>query len=61
MAGQSVGSLTLTDNAPNSPQIILLTGTGSAQPLVSLSASTLTFASQPVNTTSARANRDRHQ
>ena len=37
MAGSSVGSLTLTDNAPNSPQIILLTGTGSAQPLVSLS------------------------
>ena len=27
-AGESVGSLTLTDNAPNSPQIILLTGTG---------------------------------
>jgi hypothetical protein len=51
-AGQSVGSLTLTDNAPNSPQIILLTGTGAAEPAVSLSANTLTFASQPVNTTS---------
>ncbi len=51
-AGQSVGSLTLTDNAPNSPQVILLTGTGEAQPIVSLSASSLTFGSQPVNTTS---------
>ena len=29
-AGQSVGSLTLTDNAPNSPQIVLLTGTGAS-------------------------------
>ena len=52
-AGQSVGSLTLTDNAPNSPQIILLTGTGESQPIVSLSASSLTFGTQPVNTTSA--------
>jgi len=53
MAGSSVGSLTLTDNAPNSPQIILLTGTGSAQPLVSLSPTSLSFGSQAVNTTSA--------
>jgi hypothetical protein len=28
IAGASVGAVTLTDNAPNSPQIILLTGTG---------------------------------
>ncbi len=31
--GQSVGSLTLTDNAPNSPQIVLLTGNGVPSPL----------------------------
>lgn len=30
-AGSSVGALTLTDNAPGSPQIILLTGTGVGQ------------------------------
>ena len=46
MAGSSVGSLTLTDNAPNSPQIILLTGTGSAQPLVTVTPTSLNFGSQ---------------
>ncbi len=30
-AGSSVGALTLTDNAPGSPQIVLLTGTGVGQ------------------------------
>jgi len=30
-AGSSVGALTLTDNAPGSPQIVLLTGTGFGQ------------------------------
>ena len=53
VGGESVGSLTLTDNASNSPQVILLTGTGVAEPIVSLSANTLTFAPQAVNTTSA--------
>jgi hypothetical protein len=52
-AGASVGSLTLTDNAPNSPQIVLLTGTGVLQPAVSLSASSLSFSSQTVNLASA--------
>ncbi len=51
--GASVGSLTLTDNAPNSPQIILLTGTGVLQPAVTLSSSALSFGSQTVNSTSA--------
>jgi hypothetical protein len=51
-AGESVGSLTLMDNAPNSPQIVLLTGTGVLQPAVSLSATSLAFGSQTVNTTS---------
>lgn len=31
-AGSSIGALALTDNAPGSPQIILLTGTGFVQP-----------------------------
>lgn len=52
-AGSSTGALTLTDNAPNSPQIILLTGAGVAQPIVGLSASTLSFGPQPLNTPSA--------
>lgn len=30
-AGSSIGGLTLTDNAPGSPQVVLLTGTGSGQ------------------------------
>ena len=52
-AGASVGSLTLTDNAPNNPQIILLTGTGAAEPIATLAPTSLTFASQTLNTPSA--------
>ena len=53
VVGSSVGSLALTDNAPNSPQIILLTGTGVGAPAVSLSPPSLTFAtSQAIGTTS---------
>ncbi len=52
-AGPSVGSLTLTDNAPNSPQIILLTGTGALQASVSLSPTSLNFGPQVVGSTSA--------
>jgi hypothetical protein len=51
--GSSVGALTITDNAPDSPQMVLLTGTGVLQPVALLSTSSLTFASQPVGTTSA--------
>ncbi len=51
--GASAGALTLTDNAPNSPQEILLTGTGALQPAVSLSATTLAFGDQTVLITSA--------
>ena len=50
--GPSVGALTLIDNAPGSPQVVLLTGTGVAAPAVSLSTSNLTFSSQVVGTTS---------
>ncbi len=51
--GSSVGSLTITDNAPNSPQVILLTGSGVLQPSVSLSASAIAFGSQTVNLVSS--------
>jgi hypothetical protein len=50
--GTSVGSLTLVDNAPNSPQVVLLTGTGALQAAVMLSTTSLTFTSQVVGSTS---------
>lgn len=53
VAGASIGALTITDNAAGSPQVVLLTGTGLAEPAVALSPTTLSFASQIVNTTSA--------
>jgi hypothetical protein len=53
VAGSSVGSLTLIDNAPDAPQIILLTGTGVALPAVTLSATSLAFGNQTVNLTSS--------
>jgi hypothetical protein len=46
------GVLTLTDNAPNSPQTVTLTGTGS-NAAASLAPTSLTFASQGVGTSSA--------
>jgi hypothetical protein len=49
--GTRTASLTLTSNASNSPQVVSLSGTGTSS-AVSLSPSTLTFASQPVDTTS---------
>ena len=53
LPGASVGALTITDNAPDSPQIALLTATGVLQPAVSLSASSLSFPSQAIGTSSA--------
>jgi YVTN family beta-propeller protein len=44
--------LTVTDNSPNNPQLIMLSGTGTA-PAVSLSTPTLGFGNQPETTTSA--------
>jgi len=53
-SGSRSATLTIADNASDSPQTISLTGTGaSAAPAVSLSASSLAFASQAVSTTSA--------
>ncbi|HEV2425824.1 MAG TPA: choice-of-anchor D domain-containing protein [Terriglobia bacterium] len=48
-SGTASGTLSVTDNATGSPQTVNLTGTG-ASPAVSLSAATLNFGSQVVNT-----------
>jgi len=53
-AGSRTGSVSISDNAANTPQTVSLTGTGQASgPAVSLSPSSLTFSSEPVGTTSA--------
>jgi hypothetical protein len=52
-SGTRSGTLTITSNAPNSPQTILLGGTGVVAPAVSLTPTKLTFASQGVGSTSA--------
>lgn len=49
--GTRTASVSITDNATGSPQIISLTGTGVA-PVVSLSPTTLAFGNQAVGTTS---------
>jgi len=49
-AGMVTGTLSVTDNAPGSPQTVSLTGTGT---LVQLTPPSLTFGSQKVNTTSS--------
>ena len=46
------GSISVTDNAPGSPQTVPLTGTGTA-PVAGLNPASLTFAGQLVSTTSA--------
>jgi hypothetical protein len=51
--GSRNASVTITDNAANSPQSVLLTGTGTA-PIVSLGGTTsLNFGNEPVGSTSA--------
>jgi sugar lactone lactonase YvrE len=51
--GTRTGTLAFTDNAAGSPQSVSLTGTGvTAAPVVSLSATMLTFPSEPVGTAS---------
>jgi hypothetical protein len=49
--GVATGAITITDNATNSPQTVSLTGSGVTG--VTLSPTTLTFATQTVGTTSA--------
>jgi hypothetical protein len=51
--GVRAAVLTVTDNAPGSPQTATLTGTGFAAPIVSLSTLSLTFGSQNIGVTSA--------
>jgi hypothetical protein len=53
--GTRTGTLTITDDAANSPQIATLTGTG-VSTAISLSASSLSFGSQVLNTASAGQN-----
>ena len=50
--GSRNGTLTITDSAAGSPTVVSLSGTGAA-PAPGLSASSLTFGSQPLNTTSS--------
>jgi hypothetical protein len=52
-AGTRTGVLTIVDNALSSPQTVSLTGTGVAKPVAGLSASSLAFGNQGVNTTSS--------
>jgi hypothetical protein len=52
--GPETGIITLTDNIIPSPQMVALAGTGLAAPLgISLSPESLTFATEPVGSTSA--------
>ena len=52
-AGSRSASLAITDNASSSPQTVSLTGTGSQQPVVTLSPSSLTFGPEAALSTSA--------
>jgi len=53
--GPLSATLSITDSAVNSPQLVTLTGTGTATgPIVSLSATTLTFTSLPVGQASTQ-------
>jgi hypothetical protein len=54
-SGTRNGTLTISDNAPGSPQTVSLTGTGSAlsAPMATLAPTSLVFAGQQVGTSSA--------
>ena len=52
-AGNRFGSITFTDSAASSPQVITVSGTGNSTPQASVSTASLGFASQPIGTTSA--------
>ncbi len=56
--GVRTGTVVITDSAPGSPRTITLTGTGvaAAAPQVTLSPTSLTFASQPVGSSSTAQN-----
>ena len=52
-AGNRFGSISFTDSASSSPQVITVSGTGNSTPQASVSSASLGFASQPIGTTSA--------
>jgi hypothetical protein len=52
IAGAETAALSLTDNAPGSPQAVNLLGTGQ-EPVASFSSQTVSFGNQPEGTTSA--------
>ena len=51
--GTQTGTLSITDNAPGSPQTVALSGSGVGQPAVTLSSTSLNFNSINVGSTSA--------
>jgi hypothetical protein len=51
--GTISGTISIADSASGSPQTVSLTGTGTGAPAVTLSPTSLTFASQAIDTTSA--------
>ncbi len=53
MTGARGAAVTITDNAPNSPQSVPLSGTGSLAPIVSISPTSVTFSTQYVGTSGA--------
>ena len=54
LAGTGTGSISIADDAAGSPQVVALTGTGTAPaPVASFSPASLSFASQPAGTSSA--------
>lgn len=54
--GLLTGTVNVADNAPGSPQIVSLSGTGVGSPVVMLSPASLTFTGQNVGTTSPPQN-----
>src|SRR5207245_2305821 len=55
-ASARTATVTITDDAPGSPQSVLLTGTGVTPPAATLSATSSAFGNQRVGTTSAAQN-----
>jgi hypothetical protein len=49
IVGIETGQITITDNAPGSPHVVSLSGTGSVGPVVGLSPTSVTFAGNPLN------------
>jgi len=52
-AGTRTGTVTIADNAPDNPQVVTLSGTGTMAPAVSLSAASIAFGAQISGTNSS--------